>query len=64
MSCELRRCVYLMLMLVLRLVTCDMSLLPPQEAGDDELQGDGSACKLESRGQPTERSNRSSANSI
>lgn len=41
MSCELRRCVYLMLMLVLRLVTCDMSLLPPQEAGDDELQGDG-----------------------
>lgn len=55
--------VYSMLMLALRVG--DASLLPPQEAGDDELQGDGeAACRLESRGQPTELSNRSSGNSI
>lgn len=43
----------------------DGSLLPPQKAGAEELQGDGqAACRLESRGQPTQMSNRSSGNSI
>lgn len=36
-SCD--AAVYLMLVPVLRVG--DVSLLPPQEAGDDELQGDG-----------------------